>query len=319
MGPLAVFLVLALATMAQCQVWVDPPPKYQCPNRPIYPCNCTKGSEEGVHLDCSNTNLASLSVGLRQVKTLIHTLKISNCNMEKLYGTVFNHLTVKILVIENTPIKDISDNTLNGLADSLEELYITNSWMTRVSPSLQNLTSLKVLQIETSRIAYLPPKVFDGMKKLVDLKIADSKLSVVTSQIFAGLNKLKRLSLYKNELTTFPRSTFKSQTQLEYLDVSHNKIPKLEPHFFPELRRMLWLNCSHNEIPQINGRIFSRNGLLRVLHLNHNNMTALDANSFRGMRFMRRLYFSDNQIKRVGRGTFRLVSWISQCIHRPRF
>lgn len=152
-------LVLLAVSGVFGQKWVDPPPKYQCPTRTIYPCNCTKGSEEGVYLDCSNTNLASLSLGLRQVKTLIHTLRISNCNIEKLYGSVFNHLTVKVLEIVDTPIKDISDNTLNGLGDSLEELYITNSWMTRVSPSLQNLTSLKILNIEKSRIAYLPPKV----------------------------------------------------------------------------------------------------------------------------------------------------------------
>lgn len=41
--------------------------------------------------------------------------------MEKLYGDIFQSLTVKILLIKDTPIKDISDNTFDGvIADNLE-------------------------------------------------------------------------------------------------------------------------------------------------------------------------------------------------------
>ena len=40
--------------------------------------------------------------------------------------------------IEDTPIKDISDGTFDGsLAESLEELYIINTWLTRVSPAIK--------------------------------------------------------------------------------------------------------------------------------------------------------------------------------------
>ena len=79
----------------------------QCPDRPLFPCVCLKGGEDGVDLECSNTNLASLALGLRQVRTLVNRLRISNCNMEKIYGGVFKLLSVKKLTIEDTPIKDI--------------------------------------------------------------------------------------------------------------------------------------------------------------------------------------------------------------------
>ena len=106
--------------------WVDPPPKYDCPKRPLYPCQCIRGSEEGVFIKCNNTNIASLAVGLRQIRTLIHTLTIDNCNMEKIYGDLFQLLTVKILEIKDTPIKDISENTFDGvIADGMEVRYIT--------------------------------------------------------------------------------------------------------------------------------------------------------------------------------------------------
>ena len=40
--------------------------------------------------------------------------------------------------IEDTPIRDISDGMFDGsLAESLEELYLINTWLTRVSPAIK--------------------------------------------------------------------------------------------------------------------------------------------------------------------------------------
>lgn len=108
--------------------WVDPPPKYDCPKRPLYPCQCIRGSEEGIYVRCNNTNIASLAVGLKQVRTLIHTLTIENCNMEKVYGDLFQMLTVRILEIHDTPIKDISDNTFNGVIANGLKVSLISLW-----------------------------------------------------------------------------------------------------------------------------------------------------------------------------------------------
>ena len=51
-------------------------------------------------------------------------------------NNVYNEL--QKMRIEDTPIKDISDGTFDGsLAESLEELYIINTWLTRVSPAIK--------------------------------------------------------------------------------------------------------------------------------------------------------------------------------------
>ncbi|QQP53125.1 Chaoptinlike, partial [Caligus rogercresseyi] len=50
--------------------------------------------------------------------------------MERLFGNLFKPLTVRILKIADTPIKDISDGTFDQLSTSLEELYIQNSLLT---------------------------------------------------------------------------------------------------------------------------------------------------------------------------------------------
>lgn len=171
------------------------------------------------------------------------------------------------------------------MSDSLEELHVRNSWLVRMPPAVKNLTNLKILDVDKSRITYLPPGVFDGMKNLLvrtnametnnkkmkkktkslnqtrrqDLKIADSGLNSLDGGILHNLGKLKRLSLNGNNLTSIPRNGFRSQSnRLEYLDLSHNSLGQLQPHYFAQLRNVLWLNISHNQIPEVNGRIFAR-------------------------------------------------------------
>ena len=90
----------------------------------------------------------------------------------------------------------------------LQELHMTNTWLTRLPPSIRNLTKLKILEVETSHISFLPDTVFQGMNQLVDLKIADSKINSISTGLLSGLRGLKRLSLYKNNITTIQRVSF---------------------------------------------------------------------------------------------------------------
>ena len=54
--------------------------------------------------------------------------------------------------IEDTPIKDISDGTFDGsLAESLEELYIINTWLTRVSPAIKVSLNPSICRITLER------------------------------------------------------------------------------------------------------------------------------------------------------------------------
>ena len=87
----------------------------------------------------------------------------------------------------------------------LQELHLHNTWLTRLPPSIRNLTKLKILDVEASRISFLPDGVFEGMKDLLDVKIADGKITQVSGKIFSGLRKVKRLSLYKNNITALER------------------------------------------------------------------------------------------------------------------
>ena len=135
-----------------------------------------------------------------ELKTsIIVFLRSTTCTSASTTVPCYGYFVVLTKVPVTNFNQDISDGTFDGLiAQSLEELYIYNSWLTRVPPSLKALTALKVLSIEKSRINFMPSGIFDGMSALVDLKISRGSVTDVGETTFSGLKNLKRLSLDNN-------------------------------------------------------------------------------------------------------------------------
>lgn len=96
--------------------------KYKCPSNSayFYPCICIRGGEEGIFMNCENTNLASIAVGLANVRIPIEELRLYRCNIKKLFGNVFHSVQIKVS-IENT----IVFSHLNSQLVHLEINYVT--------------------------------------------------------------------------------------------------------------------------------------------------------------------------------------------------
>ena len=65
-----------------------------------------------------------MSVGLSQSKVKIANMTIINCNIEKLYGDVFRTNEVTKIVIEDTPIREIANDTFIEVGKYIEELHL---------------------------------------------------------------------------------------------------------------------------------------------------------------------------------------------------
>eukprot|EP00092_Neocalanus_flemingeri_P025507 GFUD01027655.1.p1 GENE.GFUD01027655.1~~GFUD01027655.1.p1 ORF type:complete len:1068 (-),score=163.25 GFUD01027655.1:152-3355(-) len=287
------------------------PPAYLCPEFGLYPCNCTKESDEGIVVVCENTNLASMSVGLKQSKVKIANLTIINCNIERLYGDVFRSNEVTKIVIEDTPIRSIENDTFIEVGEFIEELILKNTRLeTFPYGALQSLSKVHTIKIDNSDLEEIPPNAFKGLPKLKEIQVSNSHVKTLDIAAFLGQRNLKFLRLHNNNITTIVKKTFDFGQSLELLDLSHNHINVIGQHDFSRLTKLLWLNLTDNGIDSFTGRLFGRNQLLAVLHLAENNITKLDANSFRGMRFLRRLYFENNQISQIGRQTFQTLKRI---------
>ncbi|CAB3223097.1 unnamed protein product [Arctia plantaginis] len=315
-----IFTLAILLTYTNTE-YIPPGPAYPCPKDAsttlLYPCVCQRGSDTGLYIRCDNTGLAVLSVGLGNIAGLglpIERLHLRECKITKLFGSLFHRSIIRVMEIEDTPIKEIDEYAFAGVNRTLQELYFKNTKIREFpAAAFKMLGNVSILSIDGHLMTKLNKDIFAGnlaAGKLERLYLSNGLLADIPIETFQPLRKLKTLDLHGNKLATLKRNQFKGLRDTEVLDISYNSITKLDGSHIGDLTKLGWCNASHNQIGDIPRGMFARNTLLKVLHLDNNKIKKLDTNSFRGMRLLRRLYLQDNQISDIGRGTFSSVTRI---------
>nr|XP_029727427.1 LOW QUALITY PROTEIN: toll-like receptor 6 [Aedes albopictus] len=313
-----IIVIIGVSEFASAE-YIPPGPKYTCPEKSklIYPCVCTRGTDDGIFISCENSNLASLSVAFINLASLnvpIEELHLKRCKIRNLFGTLLHKLSVKRLYVLDTPIASIREHAFYGINDTLLELHLVKSELDGFpGDAMKILGHLKVLNIDGHRIENLPKGVFGGMTfdgSLEKMHIVNGPLSDMGQDIFMSFKKIRTLDISGNRLVSLKKGQFKGLREAEILDLSHNNLTKLDASHVSDLTKMTWINVSHNALTEITRGTFARNAVLRVLNMAFNNIKKIDSNTFRGMRFLRRLYLHDNMISDVGRGTFGSVTRI---------
>jgi len=236
MGLLLVLMINGFLPPASgSKQWVAPP-LHPCPDFPLIPCNCTAGTDEGIAVLCENTNLASMAVGLRRAGGKIKNLTIVNCNVEKLYGDIFRTNKITKLVIKDTPIREIRNDTFIGLEESLEELIVENSQLEQLPVgALSQMANLKRVIIDKSDLQEIPPNSFLGLSNLKEIQVSNSRVGTLHKDAFKGQRRLKMLRLHHNNITDVLPKTYEFGRGLELLDLSYNQIKKIKGSFFNNL------------------------------------------------------------------------------------
>lgn len=80
------FLLCILIVRPGFGEYIPPGPTYRCPTNKIliYPCKCIADGDKGIKVECINTNLASMSIGLTNLasyKIPIEELTLNKCNI----------------------------------------------------------------------------------------------------------------------------------------------------------------------------------------------------------------------------------------------
>ncbi|XP_049882964.1 chaoptin [Pectinophora gossypiella] len=315
-----IFFILATLAFSNSE-YVPPGPKYPCPKETdkslLFPCVCEKGTDTGLIVRCENTGLAALSVGLGNIAGLglpIERLLFKECKISHLYGPLLHRSEVRVLRIEDTPIKTIDQYAFAGVNRTLQELYMINTLIDEFpKEAFKILGNLSILSIDGHVMTKLSKDIFAGSEaagRLEKLHLVNGLIADMPPEAFQNLKKLRTLDLHGNRLAALKRSQFKGLRDTEVLDLSYNNLTKLDGSHIGDLTKLGWCNVSHNLIGDMPRGMFARNTILKVLHLDNNKIKKLDVNSFRGMRFLRRLYLQDNDISEIGRGTFASVTRI---------
>ncbi|CAG5119858.1 unnamed protein product [Candidula unifasciata] len=198
---------------------------------------------------------------MKHIGSFLGTLSIENVPV-KTWPTWLQYFTnLTDLGIGGASIKDIPDNGLDSMINTLTDLTLNNNSLTIVPFAISKLTALQLLALDKNKIAnatYLPQKSKLRSLSLNGNKLHDSKeLSNVLKPYGSTLVDFE---ISSNQLTSFPDLNI--LTLISDIDFRHNRLSdpnsgslppgldqvKLGSNNLPRLPRFL---CTMNSVSQL--------------------------------------------------------------------
>ncbi|KAI4497973.1 hypothetical protein M0802_006797 [Mischocyttarus mexicanus] len=290
------YLILYSVVDINCQIASE----YGCPPQErILPCRC------------SHSELAKVLEGLKSighyVDRPIDELILENNNLPSLPGKVFASLKVLRLMLRNNRLERVSSGWLEGLHDSLLEIFIVESDLRSLPiDSLENLQGLEAITLQ-SRVMKRLPK-FSGLNKLRYLQINSPALLELSSRNFQQLPNLEELHVFGSpRLVRLEAGLFRDLPRLELINITDCGIRWIHPRTMINLPELKEICLVGNDIVDAGmvGRACMDLPLLSVIRLDRNHINRLSEGSFVDLPLLNRLYLSRNLITEIFAGSFR--------------
>ncbi|XP_058809190.1 protein artichoke [Phymastichus coffea] len=302
--PTIALLLLACGVQAQ---------EYGCPpQEKILPCRCSTRDME-FQIWCSHSELPRVLEGLKSVSRYVthpvDELILENNNLLSLPGHVFASLRVLRLMLRNNRLEFVSSGWLEGLHDSLLELFLVEPDL-RFLPidSLQNLQGLEAVTVQSKLMKRLPS--FAGLSKLRYLQINSPDLMELSPHIFRDLPSLEQLHIFGSpNLTRLEGGLLRNLPRLQLLNISDcglQRIHSLTLINLPELKEIAFSGNEIQDARMVGSSLMDLPGV-SVLQLDRNKIARLDGGSFRDMPSLSRLSMSYNRITEISRDAIRGV------------
>ncbi|MFX1398592.1 MAG: leucine-rich repeat domain-containing protein [Promethearchaeota archaeon] len=195
-----------------------------------------------------------------------------------------------------------------GLLTHLEELEISEDWISIIPESLFKLSRLRILKLAWNSIIELPENI-SKLKSLEYLDLRGFSLDTGEGRIkkipesIGELKNLKYLNLKRNKIDKLPDSIGNLE-KLEYLNIGKNRITEL-PESFIKCKSLRYLNFYRNKIKNIPREI----GLLKHLeYLDANNNCLKSIPSTIGnLKNLKTLDISHNEIEKIPESIYNLI------------
>lgn len=129
----------------------------------------------------------------------------------------------------------------------LEELFLSDNRLRRLSPNITYLEKLQWLHIDQNFFNVIPRGIL-RLKKLKGLRFSNNRLTKLPGAIGRLVN-LEVLNLANNQLLELPKEIGKL-TKLEYLNLSKNQISKL-PDEIIQLKNLRSLQLNNNQLMEL--------------------------------------------------------------------
>lgn len=325
---IASFLVLySISSNAQIN------PEYGCPpQEKILPCRCSTRDME-YQIWCSHSELPKVLEGLKAVSVhvsrSIDELILENNNLPSLPGQAFANLRVMRLMLRNNRLERVSSGWLEGLHDSLLELFIVEPELRSLpDDSLESLLGLEAITLQSKVLKRLPS--LTGLPKLRYLQVNSPALLELTPRNFRDIPNLEQIHVFGSpKLARLEAGLFRNLPRLTLVNISDCSIQWIHPRALidlPELKEISLVGNTILEAPMI-GRAVIDLPSLSVLQLDRNRIVRLGESSFTDLPTLTRISLSRNRITEIFPGAFqrvpllRIIDLNHNMIHRihPEF
>ncbi|OAD61034.1 Toll-like receptor 13 [Eufriesea mexicana] len=260
--------------------------------------------------ECSHSELPKVLEGLKAVSHYldrpVDELILENNNLPSLPGKVFATLRVLRLMLRNNRLERVSSGWLEGLHDSLLELFVVEPDLRSLPvDSLENLQGLEAVTLQ-SRVMKKLPK-FSGLPKLRYLQINSPALVELAPRNFRDLPSLEQFHVFGSpRLIRLEAGVFRGLTRLELINITDCGIHWVHPRALIDLPELKEISLVGNSIVDAGmiGRACVDLPSLSVIRLDRNRVNRLSEGAFTDLSVLSRLYLSRNYITEVFVGAF---------------
>ncbi|XP_039309773.1 protein artichoke isoform X2 [Solenopsis invicta] len=288
-------------------------PDYGCPlQERILPCRCSTRDME-VQIWCSHSELPKVLEGLQAVSHYmdrpVDELILENNNLPSLPGKVFATLRVLRLMLRNNRLERVSSGWLEGLHDSLLELFIVEPDLRSLPvDSLENLQGIEAMTLQSRVMKRLPR--FASLPKLRYLQINSPALLELVPRNFRDVPNLEQLHVLGSpRLTRLEAGLLRDLPRLELLNITDSGIHWIHPRAMINLPELKEISLVGNAIIDAGmvGRACMDLPSLSVIRLDRNRINRLGEGSFVDLPVLSRLYLSRNYITEIFAQAFQQV------------
>ncbi|EJW88487.1 leucine Rich Repeat family protein [Wuchereria bancrofti] len=273
-------------------------------------CFCNVRDSGHVHINCLySSTLEQFKKALLAVsaaKKTVEQVTLSRVKFDAgvLPGKIFDNPYAPIQIIsidkcaERTPL-NIHDDSFHGLAEHLQELYITDCNLEQFpQKAIQNLTKLRVLSLAYNKLTNLVRTDFQALQHVEILNLEGNFISSLENGTLSVLrNSLKKLSIGNHNSLNDIFNEISQLKELEVLDMGRaDGITNITDGTFGELNKLEKLLLPECSLTFIHKNTFQGLTKLTELDLRINLLNEVECGSFVWTPSLQRLSLAGNYL-----------------------
>ena len=233
----------------------------------------------------------------------LRSLSLDNNRIDSLNIDIFGHEMIELRDLRLD--KNLLENITLGIFDSfpnLQELHLQNNLIQFIeADSFKKLVNLEYLNLQGNQLVKLN-NILNNLQSLRHLQLNQNHLKSIEANSFVGLQQLEVLWLSNNHLGNITKNSFHDLKAIEKLYLDHNEVSLIENQSFKHLENLILLNLEFNNIRKVSNGMFDGLKTLESLDLSHNPIEVIEMSAVSQLANLKSLKMDSSQLVTINHG-----------------